>query len=46
MVGLNFTILSETPCAVPHAGYCGDWGLETFGYPIMFFSLKIYQCEQ
>jgi len=34
MVGLSFTILSETPCAEPHAGCCGDWGLETPGYPI------------
>lgn len=36
MVGYGFTILSETPCADPHAGCCGGWGLETLGYPIMF----------
>ena len=35
MVGSSFTILSETPCADPHAGCCGDWGLDTPGYPIM-----------
>ena len=35
MVGYGFTILSETPCADPHAGCCGGWGLETPGYPIM-----------
>lgn len=35
MVGLGFTILSETPCADPHAGCCGDWGLDTPGYPIL-----------
>ncbi|MCU7892547.1 MAG: hypothetical protein KZQ78_13405, partial [Candidatus Thiodiazotropha sp. (ex Ustalcina ferruginea)] len=29
-----FTIPSETPCAEPHAGCCGGWGLETPGYPI------------
>ena len=34
MVGSSFTILSETPCAGPHAGCCGDWGLDTPGYPI------------
>ena len=34
MVGLSFTILSETPCADPHAGCCGGWGLDTSGYPI------------
>ena len=34
MVGSSFTILSETPCADPHAGCCGDWGLDTPGYPI------------
>ena len=34
MVGYGFTILSETPCADPHAGCCGGWGLETPGYPI------------
>ena len=22
--------------AEPHAGCCGDWGVETPGYPIMF----------
>ncbi|MEJ1417286.1 MAG: hypothetical protein RPU91_09370, partial [Candidatus Sedimenticola sp. (ex Thyasira tokunagai)] len=26
--------LWETPCAEPHAGCCGGWGLETPGYPI------------
>jgi len=35
MDGLRFTMLTETPCAEPHAGCCGDWGLETPGYPIM-----------
>ncbi|MCF6217894.1 MAG: hypothetical protein L3J62_02505, partial [Gammaproteobacteria bacterium] len=34
MDGLRFTMLNETPCAEPHAGCCGDWGLETPGYPI------------
>lgn len=34
MDGLSFTTLSETPCAEPHAGCCGDWGLDTPGYPI------------
>jgi len=34
MVGLRFTMLNETPCAEPHAGCYGDWGLETPGYPI------------
>ena len=24
----------ETPCADPHAGCCGGWGLDTPGYPI------------
>lgn len=33
--GLRFTILSETPCAEPHAGCCGGWRLDTSGYPIM-----------
>jgi hypothetical protein len=40
MVGLHFTILSETPCAEPHAGCCGGWGLETSGYPIMYGQTK------
>ncbi|MCU7891105.1 MAG: hypothetical protein KZQ78_05630, partial [Candidatus Thiodiazotropha sp. (ex Ustalcina ferruginea)] len=30
-------IPSETPCAEPHAGCCGGWGLETPGYPIIVF---------
>lgn len=34
MDGSSFTILNETPCADPHAGCCGGWGLETPGYPI------------
>jgi len=34
MDGSSFTILDETPCADPHAGCCGGWGLETPGYPI------------
>jgi hypothetical protein len=34
MVGSSFTILSETPCADPHAGCCGGWRLDTSGYPI------------
>ena len=28
-------MLDEPPGADPHAGWCGDWGLETPGYPIM-----------
>ena len=36
--GYGFTILSETPCADPHAGCCGGWGLETPGYPIIAFT--------
>ncbi|MDN7131184.1 hypothetical protein JNO04_02325, partial [Halomonas sp. MC140] len=28
------SLLSETPCAVPHAGCCGGWGLDTPGYPM------------
>jgi hypothetical protein len=36
MDGLSFTILSETPCADPHAGCCGGWRLDTSGYPIRF----------
>ena len=42
MVGYGFTILSETPCADPHAGCCGGWGLETPGYPIRYEQRKIY----
>ena len=38
MVGYGFTILSETPCADPHAGCCGGWGLETPGYPIVLLA--------
>ncbi len=41
MVGLSFTILSETPCADPHAGCCGDWRLKTYGYPISTFTHRI-----
>ena len=26
--------LDETPCADPHAGCCGGWGIQTTGYPI------------
>jgi len=26
----------EPPGADPHARWCGDWGLTTPGYPIMF----------
>ena len=26
--------LWETPCADPHAGCCGGWGIKTPGYPI------------
>ena len=37
MDGSSFTTLGETPCADPHAGCCGDWRLETSGYPIMHF---------
>jgi len=32
-------MLDEPPGADPHAGWCGDWGLETPGYPIMPFSV-------
>lgn len=39
MDGSSFTILNETPCADPHAGCCGDWGLETPGYPIRLMSI-------
>jgi hypothetical protein len=35
MDGSSFTIPVETPCADPHAGCCGGWGLETLGYPII-----------
>ena len=41
MDGLGFTILSETPCAEPHAGCCGGWGLKTLGYPIKFIHLAL-----
>jgi hypothetical protein len=41
--GLNFTILSETPCADPHAGCCGGWRLETSGYPIISFMLQLIE---
>ncbi|MEJ1471476.1 MAG: hypothetical protein RPU59_10470, partial [Candidatus Sedimenticola sp. (ex Thyasira tokunagai)] len=34
---LTLKNLWETPCAEPHAGCCGGWGLETPGYPIMRF---------
>jgi hypothetical protein len=34
MDGSSFTIPNETPCAEPHAGCCGGWGLKTPGYPI------------
>jgi hypothetical protein len=27
-------MLDEPPGADPHAGWCGDWGLKTPGYPI------------
>ena len=37
MDGSSFTIPGETPCADPHAGCCGGWGLESPGYPIMWF---------
>jgi hypothetical protein len=39
MDGSSFTILDETPCADPHAGCCGGWGLNTLGYPISTFHL-------
>jgi hypothetical protein len=39
MDGSSFTIPGETPCADPHAGCCGGWGLETLGYPISYFSI-------
>ena len=28
-------MLDEPPGADPHAGWCGDWGLKTPGYPII-----------
>jgi hypothetical protein len=34
MVGSNFTMANETPCADPHAGCCGEGGLDTRPYPI------------
>ena len=34
MGGSSFTILSETPCADPHAGCCGEGRLNTAPYPI------------
>ena len=37
MVGLSLTILSETPCADPHAGCCGEGWLDTSPYPISYF---------
>ena len=40
MDGSSFTIPGETPCADPHAGCCGGWGLETLGYPISFYFHK------
>jgi hypothetical protein len=43
MDGSSFTIPGETPCADPHAGCCGGWGLETLGYPIKHFPLQDYQ---
>ncbi|MEJ1339138.1 MAG: bifunctional diguanylate cyclase/phosphodiesterase [Candidatus Sedimenticola sp. (ex Thyasira tokunagai)] len=33
--------LWETPCAEPHAGCCGGWGLETPGYPIDIDDFKV-----
>src|SRR5690554_3178291 len=33
-----FERFRETPCADPHAGCCGGWGLETPGYPISFYT--------
>ena len=35
--GLRFAMLNEAPCAEPHAGCCGDWGVESPGYPIIFY---------
>ncbi|MCU7891732.1 MAG: flagellar filament capping protein FliD, partial [Candidatus Thiodiazotropha sp. (ex Ustalcina ferruginea)] len=40
-----FTIPSETPCAEPHAGCCGGWGLETPGYPIDAYNTVRDQLE-
>ncbi|MCG8613417.1 MAG: hypothetical protein MI864_23145, partial [Pseudomonadales bacterium] len=34
----SFTILSETPCADPHAGVVGNGGVDTSGYPINCFA--------
>jgi len=36
MVGLNFIIPDETPCADPHAGCCGEGWRNTSPYPIIF----------
>ena len=30
-------MLDEPPGADPHAGWCGDWGLKTPGYPISHY---------
>ena len=40
MVGLSFTILSETPCADPHAGCCGERRRDAGAYPIKFMPLE------
>ena len=34
MDGSSFTTQSETPCADPHAGCCGEVGLDTLPYPM------------
>jgi len=34
--------LRETPCADPHAGCCGEGGLETRPYPISS-SISLYE---
>ena len=32
-------MLDEPPGADPHAGWCGDWGLKTPGYPIRAYAV-------
>lgn len=45
MGGSSFTILSETPCADPHAGCCGSWRLETSGSPIIRYLHNLRDVE-
>jgi hypothetical protein len=34
-IRLHYSDLSEAPYADPDAERCGNWGLDTSGYPIM-----------